>query len=49
MVTFAIEYRAAIDGLTSDRTAGLRAHELNDTNWHVIKDLRDVLKVCPSR
>lgn len=48
MLVFAIEYRAAIDGLTSNHTAGLHAHELNNTNWHIVKDLWDMLKVCSS-
>lgn len=45
MLLFTLKYRTAIDGLMLDRTTGLQTYELNDTDWHIIKDLQDVLKV----
>jgi len=49
MLVFVLDYHTAIDSLTSNHTTGLRAYKLNNTNWHVIKDLQDVLKVCHFR
>lgn len=46
-VDFALEYRDAIDTLTSDRVADVRMLELDDEEWVLATQLRDVLKVRP--
>jgi len=33
MLDFALEYRTAIDDVTSSKTAGLRQYELNSEEW----------------
>jgi hypothetical protein len=46
MLNFAIDYRVAIDEITSNRDLNLRKYELQDEEWVVAKNLRDTLKVC---
>ena len=45
MLNFAIEYQAAIDKITGDRTTELRDLELNNADWKIAQQLRDTLKV----
>ncbi len=45
MLAFAYEYRAALDIITANREMKLRMYELSDTDWNIVKDLRDLLKV----
>jgi hypothetical protein len=45
MLNFAIEYQAAIDKITRDRTTELRDLELNNTDWKMARQLRDTLKI----
>ena len=45
MLAFTLEYRDAVNGLTSDRTMDLRRLELNDDEWEIVTQLCDVLKV----
>ena len=45
MLSFALEYREAIDTLTADRRHELRAYELNEREWIIASQLCDVLKV----
>lgn len=45
MLEFALEYRDAIDDLTSSKTAGLRQYELNDEEWGIARHLHSSLKV----
>jgi hypothetical protein len=45
MLNFAIDYRPAIDAMTSNRELNLRKYELEDDEWAVAKNLRDTLKV----
>jgi len=45
MLDFALEYRAAIDDVTSSKTAGLRQYELNDEEWRIVRQLCTSLKV----
>jgi hypothetical protein len=45
MLSFALEYRKAIDILTADRRHGLRAYELSEREWTIASQLCDVLKV----
>ena len=46
MLDFAIDYRAAIDTITSNRELNLRKYELDDDEWVIAENLRDTLKVC---
>ena len=53
MLTFAAQYRSAIDTMTAARDLGLRKYELDQAEWKIVGELRDVLKVsiflvCPS-
>jgi hypothetical protein len=45
MLNFAIEYKAAIDKITGDRTTELRDLELNNADWKIARQLRDTLKI----
>lgn len=45
MLNFALEYRRAVDGMTGDRSLDLRQLELDDEEWELARELRDVLKV----
>ena len=45
MLSFAAEYRPAIDSMTAARDLGLRKYELDQAEWEIIGELRDVLKV----
>lgn len=44
MLNFAIDYRPAIDSMTSNRDLNLRKYELEDDEWVVAENLRDTLK-----
>lgn len=46
MLKFAIDYRAAIDAVTSNREFNLRKYELADEEWAIAVNLRDTLKAC---
>ena len=45
MLDFAINYRKAIDAMTDKRKLGLGEYELDDHEWTLAMQLRDVLKV----
>ena len=45
MLDFALEYRKAIDAITDTCKLGLGAYELNEDEWSLVRQLRDVLKV----
>jgi hypothetical protein len=45
MLEFAVDYRAAIDAITSNRDLNLRKYELADNEWAIAVNLRDTLKV----
>lgn len=47
MLSFALEYRTAIETLTSDRKNDLRQFELSEEEWEIVKELSDMLKVGP--
>jgi hypothetical protein len=47
MLKFALEYREAIDELTSNKIAGLRQFELNEGEWGIAGQLYSSLKVRP--
>ena len=44
MLNVAIDYRTAIDAMTSNHELSLRKFELEDEEWEVAENLRDVLK-----
>jgi len=46
MLDFAIDYRTAIDTVTSNRDLNLRKYELADEEWAIAENLRDTLKAC---
>jgi hypothetical protein len=45
MLEFALQYWAAIDDVTSSKTAGLCKYELNDEEWGITRQLSSSLKV----
>jgi hypothetical protein len=45
MLNFAIDYRDALDNITSERDMKLRQFELSKEDWEMAVHLRDVLKV----
>lgn len=47
MLSFALEYRTAIEGLTSERKNDLRQFELTEEEWEIVQELSDMLKVGP--
>jgi hypothetical protein len=46
MLEFAIEYRAAIDAVTSIRDLNLCKYKLADKEWVIATDICDSLKAC---
>ena len=46
MLDFAIDYRTAIDTITSNRDLNLCKYELADEEWAIAENLRDTLKAC---
>lgn len=46
MLTFAYDYRDAINNITANREMKLREYEIDEDEWSIIKQLRDLLKVC---
>ena len=48
MLAFAIEYRKAIEKITSDRRNDLQQFELSGEEWVIAEELRDILKVRDS-
>lgn len=47
MLSFALEYRTAIEALTSERKNDLRQFELSEEEWEIVQELSDTLKVGP--
>jgi len=45
MLEFALEYRVAIEKVTSDRKLDLRKYELSDEQWGSVEELCEVLQV----
>ncbi|KAJ8585006.1 hypothetical protein M405DRAFT_685010, partial [Rhizopogon salebrosus TDB-379] len=45
MLNYALEHREAVDAVTQRRDLGLRKYELEDHEWAIAEQLRDVLKV----
>ena len=46
MLSFAVTYRKAIEEFTSDRKNDLREYELTVSEWDIVIELCDLLKVC---
>lgn len=45
MLDFSVKYQAAIQEFTSNLKLGLRKYELDNEEWELAEQLRDVLKV----
>ncbi|KAF8163031.1 hypothetical protein B0H34DRAFT_744625 [Crassisporium funariophilum] len=45
MLNFAVKYRAPIDQMTSNCELNLRQYELDNQEWNIAVNLRDMLKV----
>ena len=45
MLNYALEHRDAVDAVTQRQDLGLRKYELEDHEWVIAEQLRDVLKV----
>jgi hypothetical protein len=45
MLNFAYIYRDAYNELTSNRDMKMRKYEIEDSEWEIVKQLADVLKV----
>ena len=45
MLEFALEFRDALDSITSDKEMKLRKYEMDEEEWEIAQQLRDVLKV----
>jgi hypothetical protein len=46
MLEFALDYRIAIDSISSNRDLNLRKYKLQDNEWEVAASLHDTLKAC---
>ena len=49
MLDFAVKYRNALDKVTSDRKNDLRRYEMDDNDWKLAEQLRNVLEVSLCR
>lgn len=49
MLDVALKYRKAIDMLCGNKANGLRSFELNEGEWRIARQLRNVLKVSALR
>jgi hypothetical protein len=45
MLDAALKYRVVVDDITANKALKLRAFELDDDDWAILKDLLRVLKV----
>jgi hypothetical protein len=45
MLYCALQYRVAIESITSDRKNNLRQFELTEDEWVIVQELQDTLKV----
>lgn len=48
MLDSCLKHRKAIDTFTGDKKNGLRVLEVSAEEWTIVKQLRNVLKVCPT-
>jgi hypothetical protein len=47
MLEFALVFRDALDTITSEKEMKLRKYEMDEEEWEIAHQLRDVLKVSP--
>ena len=45
MLKFALEYQDALDTITGDKEMKLRKYEMDEEEWEIARQLRDVLEV----
>jgi hypothetical protein len=45
MLSFAVEYRVALDIIMGDHEMKLRQYEMDDEEWHIATQLRDILNI----
>ena len=45
MLTFALQYRVAVDDIAGNKAANLRQYELSDEEWWIAEQLHNTLKV----
>lgn len=45
MLEVALQYKDAVEDITSDKKFGLREYEMDEEEWLIAEQLRDVLKV----
>lgn len=48
MLEFAIEFQEALDTITGEKEMRLRKYEMDNEEWEIAQQLRDVLKVSIS-
>ena len=48
MLEFAIEFREALDTITGEKEMRLRKYKMDNEEWEIAQQLRDVLKVSIS-
>ena len=48
MLDFALKSRAALDTFTSNKVMKLWKYEMDEEEWEIANQLRNVLKVCLS-
>jgi hypothetical protein len=48
MLEFAVEFQEALDTITGDKEMKLRKYEMDNEEWEIAYQLRDVLKVSLS-
>jgi hypothetical protein len=46
MLKVALDYHVVIDDITANKALKLRQYELDDSDWDIVEDLLQVLKVC---
>ena len=46
MLDYTLEHREAVDTVMQQRDLGLQKYELEDNEWEILQQLRDILKVC---
>jgi len=48
MLSFALKYKEALKELTSDLSNNLHSFKLNDTEWELVAEIMENLKVRPN-
>lgn len=47
MLEFALAFREALDTITGEKEMKLRKYEMDEEEWEIARQLREVLKVSP--